>query len=131
MGGQVDDLAVAQAAARGGLDAEWLASIHARKTAALFQAAIVGGAWLAGAREADREALRDFGYDVGIAFQIADDLLDADSGEAASILRVHGVEDARRGAEALLDRALERTRALCERAEPLRALARFAVRRDR
>jgi geranylgeranyl diphosphate synthase type II len=131
VGGQCDDLAVADPVEAGALDVERLASIHARKTAALFQAAIAGGALLAGADEADRAALEAFACDVGIAFQIADDLLDADSGEAASILRVHGIDDARRGAEALLDRALERIRGLCERAEPLRELARFAVRRDR
>ena len=58
-------------------------------------------------------------------------LLDADSEEAASILRLQGLDDAKRGAEALLDRALARIEGWGERAEPLRRLARFAVRRDR
>ena len=56
---------------------------------------------------------------------------DADSEEAASNLRIQGIEDARRGAESLLDRALLGIEGLCERAEPLRELARFAVRRSR
>ena len=106
-----------------------LASIHARKTAALFQAAIVGGARMAGATDSELEQLRLFSEDVGIAFQIADDLLDADSDEAASVLRIQAADDARNEAEALLDRALSRIDELCERAEPLRELARFAVRR--
>jgi geranylgeranyl pyrophosphate synthase len=84
---------------------------------------------LAGASEAERETLAAFAMDVGIAFQIADDLLDGDSEEAASILRLQGIDDAQRGAEGLLDRALRRIEDLCERAEPLRELARFAVRR--
>ncbi len=141
VGGQVDDLVFSADSAqpkaggsfdqaRPGTDHARLASIHARKTAALFAAAIVGGAALAGANESEREILAAFAMDVGIAFQIADDLLDADSDEAASILRLQGLDDAQQGAEGLLDRALQRIEGLCERAEPLRELARFAVRRS-
>ena len=150
VGGQVDDLAFeADTAASpapdgdpqatpsssnetfGGTGHARLASIHARKTAALFQASIVGGAALAGGTPAQLECLGNFGRDVGIGFQIADDVLDADSEEAASILRVQGIDDAQRGAEGLLDRALERIEGWGEAAEPLRELARFAVRRKR
>ncbi|HEB90043.1 MAG TPA: polyprenyl synthetase family protein [Deltaproteobacteria bacterium] len=132
VGGQIDDLHFESGGGPSAkTDFERLASIHARKTAALFEAAIVGGAALAGANEAERESLGAFGRDVGIAFQIADDLLDADREEAASILRIQGIEDARLGAEGLLETALERIDGFCERAEPLRELARFAVRRRR
>lgn len=132
VGGQVDDLLFeAEQTTSGGTDHARLASIHARKTAALFGAAIVGGATLGGANDDERATLAAFARDVGIAFQIADDLLDADSEEAASILRLQGLDDAKRGAEALLDRALARIEGWGERAEPLRRLARFAVRRDR
>ena len=151
VGGQVDDLtfearlssnptASANAAEsagsdsgndESGTDAARLASIHTRKTAALFQAAIVGGAILGSANASERETLGAFGSDVGTAFQIVDDVLDADTDEAASILRLQGVEDATAGAEALLARALSRIGSWGERAEPLRELARFAVRRKR
>ncbi len=141
VGGQADDLRFsssegaaalpAAAAPLEGIDFGRLASIHARKTAALFQAAIVGGAALAGATEEERELLNTFGKDVGMAFQIADDLLDSDSEEAASILRIRGLDDAKRGAEGLLEHALLGIEGLCERAEPLRELARFALRRNR
>jgi geranylgeranyl diphosphate synthase type II len=135
VGGQVDDLSFEAETDLDGATrhdrADWLASIHARKTAALFRAAIVGGASLGGADAAREATLDAFALDVGIGFQIADDLLDADSGEAASILRLHGIEDARDGAEALLERALERVEGWGEAAEPLRALARFAIRRRR
>lgn len=131
VGGQVDDLLFSSESETQGTDHARLASIHSRKTAALFQAAILGGAALAGASESERTTLDAFARDVGIAFQIADDLLDADSEEAASMLRVQGIEDAKQGAEGLLDRALLRIEDLCERAEPLRELARFAVRRKR
>lgn len=137
VGGQVDDLLFdaedpAQAeSASGGTRAARLASIHARKTAALFQAAIVGGAQLASANAAELETLDAFALDVGIGFQIADDVLDADSDETASILRLQGLEDAKAGAEGLLDRALGRIEGWGEAAEPLRALSRFAIRRER
>ena len=136
VGGQIDDLlfeasATTETASETGTRADWLASIHARKTAALFQAAIVGGAALGGAGDADQQVLEAFALEVGIAFQIADDVLDAPSEEAASILRLRGIDDARASAASLLGRATERIEGWGERAEPLRALAAFAVRRDR
>ena len=137
VGGQQDDLAFeAETSAggpvgRSGGDHLRLASIHERKTAALFQAAIVGGAVLGGANHEACERLEVFGRDVGIAFQIADDLLDANSDEAASILRLQGIEDARSGALGLVERALGEIDGWGERALPLRELARFAVRRSR
>ncbi len=130
VGGQQDDLAF-EAAGAAGNDPARLASIHERKTAALFQAAIVGGAVLGGANDDERERLEGFARDVGVAFQIADDLLDADSEEAASILRLQGLEDARAGALGLVERALGRIEGWGERAVPLALLARFAVRRSR
>ena len=132
VGGQVDDLDFsAGGASTEGKDHARLASIHARKTAALFRAAIVGGATLSGASEPERAMLDAFAHDVGIAFQIADDLLDADREEAANILKIQGIREAREGAGELLDRALGQIEDLCEPAEPLRELARFAVRRSR
>lgn len=144
VGGQHDDLAFEADAAdraasgadgaggmQGGADYSRLASIHERKTAALFQAAIVGGAMLGGANDDERERLEAFALDVGVAFQIADDLLDADSAEAASILRLQGEGDARSGASRLVERALGRIEGWGERAVPLAELARFAVRRSR
>ena len=137
VGGQVDDLgfeagvASPDENANSGTDAERLASIHARKTAALFEAAIVGGATLGSGGAAERATLGAFGQEVGIAFQIADDVLDAGTDEAASILRLRGIDDATAQAETLLSRALERIEGWGERAEPLRELARFAVRRNR
>ncbi|MFK7898372.1 MAG: polyprenyl synthetase family protein [Myxococcota bacterium] len=133
VGGQVDDLdfEARHDSTASGTEEARLASIHARKTAALFQASIVGGAMLGGATEQEQATLDAFGREVGIAFQIADDVLDADSDESASILRLQGEGAARQGAEELLEQALERIEGWGERAEPLRALARFAVRRKR
>ncbi len=130
VGGQVDDLAF-EASGAAGTDQEWLASIHARKTGALFEAAIVGGAVRAGADDVQQDALGRFAREIGLAFQIADDLLDADRDEATSILRVEEAGAARGSASRLRDLALSRIEGWGERAEPLRELARYAVRRDR
>ena len=58
------------------LTKEQLLFIHENKTAALIQSALVIGAILAGASEKDIHALEKIGYNIGIAFQIQDDILD-------------------------------------------------------
>ncbi len=127
VGGQVDDLAAAAEPA--GVDR--IESIHRRKSAALIAASVAGGARLAGAGDDLIERLRRCGEDVGVAFQIADDVLDKDEDGACSLVRVLGEEAARARAEELLVRALAQLEDLGEKAEPLRELARFAVRRNR
>jgi geranylgeranyl diphosphate synthase type II len=124
VGGQVDDLACA----RNGGDGAFVESIHARKTAALITAAIVGGATLAGAAAPDRERLRRFGFGVGVAFQIADDLLDAGE-DVCSLVDAVGEEAARARGELLLESALAEIATFGAGSEPLRALALFALRR--
>ncbi|MBW2699136.1 MAG: polyprenyl synthetase family protein, partial [Deltaproteobacteria bacterium] len=88
-----------------------------------------GGARLGGADEDLLFELDEFGREVGVAFQITDDLLDAGEDEGCSLVPLLGEADCRERAEALLATALARIAVLDERAEPLRALARFAVRR--
>jgi geranylgeranyl diphosphate synthase type II len=123
VGGQVDDLR-AESADELPSPTE-LESIYERKAAALIAAAVISGARVAGADDELLARLAKFGRDVGVAFQITDDRLDGD-GLAASL----GSEVAAERAEALLACALARIDDLGERAEPLRELARFAVRRD-
>lgn len=125
VGGQADDLEAAGATPT----REQVESVHARKTAALIRGSIVAGARLAGADPAQVEALSHFGQEVGIAFQIADDLLDEGEDDPCSSLSVWGAEGAREEADRLLDQALARLADFSETAEPLRALARFAVQR--
>ncbi|WP_442505965.1 polyprenyl synthetase family protein [Novipirellula sp. SH528] len=55
---------------------EHLESIHRRKTGALFSASLAMGAILAGADQKSRAALSDYANDLGLAFQVVDDLLD-------------------------------------------------------
>jgi len=129
VGGQALDLALS-AADEPVVDAAAIEDVHRKKSAALIAAAVGLGARLGGADAALHAGLRAFGLDVGLAFQITDDLLDADDDGACSLARL-GAPAARARAEALLAGALARIAALGVRAEPLRELARYAVRRDR
>jgi farnesyl diphosphate synthase/geranylgeranyl diphosphate synthase type II len=112
------------------------------KTGALLAAAVAGGALAGGAAA---EAAYPWGLKLGLAFQIADDLLDltADTGtlgkragkDAAlgksTLPALVGIPEARRRAEALLDEALAALAPLGPRAAALRALARFVVARTK
>ncbi|MBX7230583.1 MAG: polyprenyl synthetase family protein [Bdellovibrionales bacterium] len=55
---------------------EDLNCIHRLKTGALIQASVVGGAWIAGANKKVMNGFKDYGLNLGLAFQIADDLED-------------------------------------------------------
>ena len=138
VGGQVDDLASASFAQRAEGErspsgwfesAAAVESVHARKSAALIAASITAGARLAGASEALLAKLSAAGVATGIAFQITDDLLDADDDEGCSLVRVIGEAAARERAQALQGQALAGIAELGARAEPLRALLRYAVQR--
>jgi geranylgeranyl pyrophosphate synthase len=65
------------------LDADGLRAMHARKTGALIRAAAVGGAIMAGADAALADAVDAYATDVGLAFQIVDDILDVEGDPAA------------------------------------------------
>lgn len=127
VGGQADDIVFGA----DDFDAERLESVQRRKTAALIAVAIVGGARLAGADVLTLKRLQHFGECMGLAFQIADDLLDEESEEACSSVRVLGVVAARSRCEALLAQAFDEIAELGARGAALRALAEFSVRRER
>ncbi len=124
VGGQASDLAFDLEAA----DVALVESIHTRKTAALIVAAIVGGAMLGGATDEQVEQLRAFGGRIGVAFQIADDLIDVGEG-GCSLVTLVGEDAARARGEELLEQALVELAPFGSRAEALRGLGLFAVRR--
>ncbi len=77
VGGQADDLAAeAETWRQPPGPFEHLESIHRRKTGAMFSAAIDLGAILAGGTPDQRRVLSDYGLQIGLAFQVVDDLLD-------------------------------------------------------
>jgi len=118
--------------------------IHTHKTAALITASLEAGAVLARASRKQREALRAYGRAVGLAFQIADDVLDRVGdkkklGKSGSDIandkltypRLYGIEPSRRRAQALSAEALRRLKPFGKAAAPLRELAEYIVARDR
>lgn len=139
VGGQVSDMASeGQAAA---LDV--LEYIHRHKTAALIAAAVTIGGLLGGGSAAQLEALQRYGQAIGLAFQIADDMLDVEGDSAAlgkqtgqdekhgkaTYPALLGIEASRQHATALLHEALAALDDFDRGAERLRQLARFVVNR--
>jgi geranylgeranyl pyrophosphate synthase len=95
VGGQAIDLQAGGRAPDHGvtLDAERLRAMHARKTGALIRASAVCGAIMAGGDAATLEAIDRYASDVGLAFQIIDDILDVE-GDAAALGKTTGKDAA-------------------------------------
>jgi geranylgeranyl diphosphate synthase type II len=81
VGGQAIDLAAA-AAGGAALDVGALREMHMRKTGALIVASALSGAIMAGADEALAETVGRYGVEIGLAFQIVDDILDVEATSA-------------------------------------------------
>jgi farnesyl diphosphate synthase len=141
VGGQMIDIAAEHHGVHLGQDD--VAELQRLKTGAIIGFAATAGAVLAGARPDQEAALEAFARDLGLAFQIADDLLDI-AGDAAELgkpvgqdaaagkatfVDLLGVEGARSRAGELADSAAESLAVFCERADPLREVARFVVER--
>ena len=84
-----------------------LEQVHRLKTGCLFYASVAMPLWAAGLPEDEQGPWRDFGDELGLLFQIVDDLLDGD-GYAAT----HSVEEARRLADEAAERAVQRLQAI-------------------
>ena len=97
--------------------------MHARKTGALIEASAVAGATMAGADQATIDAVAAFGREIGLAFQIVDDILDVE-GTSADLGKTAG-KDAAAGKPTYPSLfGLERSKALAAEA---RARARAAL----
>ena len=118
VGGQVADLAFRSGAAT--LDS--VTSVPRRKTAALFRFAVFGAGALAGAGATGLEALDRYGSAFGLAYQLVDDLLDAER-EECTILAVVDADAARARVEQQLAAAGAALEPFGERAWALRGLA--------
>jgi farnesyl diphosphate synthase len=139
-GGQMMDLA----AAREALDLAAVTRLQQLKTGALIGFCLEAGAIMGRVPPERRTKLRGYARDVGLAFQIADDLLDEEGHEEKTGKKVGkdrakgketfvtllGRDRARRQAELLVRQAIEYLKSYGPEAELLRAIARFAVERD-
>jgi farnesyl diphosphate synthase len=127
VGGQALDLAAETAAIP--LDLDAVTRLQALKTGALIACAVSLGAILGGAGPAERAALEAFAADLGLAFQIRDDLLDIEGDSATTGKRVGKDADAGKATFATLlgvEGARDKATALARRAED--HLARFGPR---
>ena len=139
-GGQMMDLM----AERSSLDLAAVTRLQQLKTGALIGFCLEAGAIMGRVPAEGRRPLRGYARDVGLAFQIADDLLDAEGEEAKTGKRVGkdcgrgketfvsllGADRARQQANLLVGQAIEHLQSFGAEADLLRAIARFAVERD-
>jgi geranylgeranyl diphosphate synthase type II len=141
IGGQVMDLEAEHTRP----DAQTLEYIHRSKTGALITASVVSGGIYGGASDEQAEKLRCFGRAIGLAFQIADDVLDVTqtseqlgktagkdtATEKATYPALFGVEESRKKAEALVASGCAALDSFGPCADTLKALAHFLVERKK
>ena len=140
VGGQVVDM---ESEGKADIDLPTVQYIHTHKTGALIKASVVAGALLGGADEQQLAAIRRYGEAAGLAFQIADDILDIegtteeigkDAGSdvargKATYPAVIGLADARQEARAMMDEAMRALEPFGAEADPLREIAAYIVSR--
>ncbi len=140
VGGQVVDLE-----SEGKLDTtlETLNFIHNHKTAALLEACVVSGGLLAGVSSADLQSLSRYAQNIGLAFQIVDDVLDITAtneqlgktaGKDVQAQKVTypsllGIEKSKQHAQQLVDEACVELATFGDKAAPLQAVAQFITSR--
>jgi len=139
VGGQMIDLM----AEKRDLDIPEITRLQRLKTGALIVFACKAGAILGKAEEVKRQALRKYGHDLGLAFQIADDLLDVEASEEetgkkvgkdaergkATFVSLLGVERAREQAHILSEQACRHLDVFDDGTQLLRAMAQYVVNR--
>lgn len=140
IGGQVMDIEAEDKA----VDLETLKLIHRCKTGALLTASILCGAIVANASVSEMETLRLFGSDIGLAFQIVDDILDVTASEKkhgkkvasdvannkTTYVTLMGIETAQKSAQNLFESAIGRLSNLNHDTTLLQALAKRIVHRS-
>ncbi|NIA08871.1 MAG: polyprenyl synthetase family protein [Nitrospiraceae bacterium] len=127
------------------VDPETLSFMHSCKTGALIQASVEMGGLLGQGNNEDIDHLKRYGSYLGLAFQVIDDLLDVegdqeligkpvgsdDKNQKATYPALFGIKETKKKAQELLEKALSELRVFGETADPLRAIARYVVERDR
>ncbi|NES84064.1 MAG: polyprenyl synthetase family protein [Moorea sp. SIO2B7] len=140
VGGQVMDL---ESEGKSDISVETLKFIHTHKTGVLLETSVISGAILAGARSDELQWLSRYAQNIGLAFQIMDDILDVTASteelgktagkdlkaQKATYPSLWGLEESLVQAQKLIDEAIESLSFYGEVGEPLRAIAQFIVAR--
>jgi geranylgeranyl diphosphate synthase type II len=127
------------------LTVDELKSMHALKTGALIEASLVCGALLADARKHQLEILKTYAQNIGLAFQVTDDILNVEGNpkemgkavgtdqlrEKSTYPAILGLETSRQFAKNLVEKALQALEIFDKKAEPLRGLATYIIDRKR
>merc|ERR1711865_1347744 len=143
VGGQVLDMLCEGKRGKRDVTLDDLKWIHTHKTAALLVSAVACGAILGGANEEEVEACEKFALNIGLAFQVADDILDVtgtteDLGKTAAkdldadkttYPKLLGLEESKIEAKRLVDEAKASLSPYGERAAPLLAIADYIIER--
>jgi len=122
-----------------------LTRLHGMKTGRLIGVSAVSGAKYCGAAKAQIDALKRYGECVGLAFQIADDILDIEGNQEeigkdvgsdvendkATYPAIIGLDQSKRKAAALADQAVTALSVFDGRADPLREIAKYTIERKR
>ncbi len=125
------------------IDVTELEQLHRLKTGCLIRVAVTSGAKLAGATQTQVLALARYAEAIGLAFQIADDILDVEGGseemgkptggdamkDKATYPSIIGLEKARQRATNLIETALQSLTIFGPEADPLREMAQYIVQR--
>ncbi len=141
VGGQVVDL---QCEGKSDISLETLNFIHEHKTAALLEACVVCGGIVAGASSEDVQRLSRYAQNIGLAFQIVDDILDItatqeqlgktagkdEKAQKVTYPSLWGIEQSRSKAQELVQAACAELEPFGEKAKPLQAIAHFIISRN-
>ena len=139
--GQMQDMAFEGEA----ISIEALESLHGLKTGRMIEVAVFSGATIAGASRVQLDALYAYARHIGLAFQVADDILNV-KGDPKKLGKATGTDQLRgkntypslMGLEAsetlageLVDRSVKALEIFDHKADPLRAIARYVIERER
>jgi len=140
VGGQVVDL---ESEGHSDIQEETLTFIHTHKTGALLEACVVCGGILGGVTDEEIERLSRYAKNIGLAFQIVDDILDITAtqeelgktagkdliAQKATYPSLWGIEASKAKAQQLIDAAKAELEPFAEKAQPLLAIADFITTR--
>jgi len=139
VGGQVVDITYEGKAP----DANVVEYIHRHKTAALIAASVTAGTILAGGNKDEEKSINRYGQQIGLAFQIADDILNIEGDKTVmgkgigsdkergkiTYPSVFGTAESKTVQKELIKNAIDSLKRFDTRAEPLRDLARYIIKR--